>query len=319
MFRSGLFPVCLGFLTLAVVACDPKPAAPEAPRKLLEERVDTACAAYQQYSARFQEREGLSIELFESSNCWIAAELALAQKPGDRVQALRDYVDRSRTLEQSVRAVRACEFREIDAAGYYVVNAEIRLQEAGGESKGREHKPTKELLAERVRAARSSFEGYMVQYRSQEGLGVEFFGWSERWLDAELSALEKPAQRAQALRNHLDRTRLVERIAAEYARQGDREVEVTAATWYRLGAEIRLLDAGIAPDATAAAAPETPEKLLAQRRESARKAFEGYYAENAAKEGFPLELFGWSERWLDGDLSLLETRDERIRALCHHL
>ena len=75
------------------------------------------------------------------------------------------------------------------------------------------------------------------------------FGWSERWLDAELALAAKPMDRAKALQDHLDRTREVERIMVEFAKmvgQG-RQAYADAATYYRLEAEIRLYREGMTP------------------------------------------------------------------------
>jgi hypothetical protein len=104
-------------------------------------------------------------------------------------------------------------------------------------------------LRERLReAARQVYEQNMKRIKNGEGLPTELFGWSERWLEAELALADKPADRAKALRAHLDRTRDVEGTAALLARAGQgRQADAEAATYYRLQAEARLLKEGVEP------------------------------------------------------------------------
>jgi len=109
-------------------------------------------------------------------------------------------------------------------------------------------KVSKELLEKRLEAARKVFEQNLVRLKGAQALPSELFGWSERWLDAELALAEKPADRVKALRDHFDRTREVERAAVNYAKTGQgRQADADAATYYRLEAEIRLLKEGLEP------------------------------------------------------------------------
>jgi RNA polymerase sigma factor (sigma-70 family) len=107
----------------------------------------------------------------------------------------------------------------------------------------------KDLLEKRVDAARKVYQQSADRLKSGQGLPSEMFGWSERWLDAELALAAKPADRTKALQDHLDRTREVERIMVEFAKmvgQG-RQAYADAATYYRLEAEIRLYREGLTP------------------------------------------------------------------------
>lgn len=109
-------------------------------------------------------------------------------------------------------------------------------------------KVPKELLEKRLDAARKVFEQNMVRLKASEGLPSELFGWSERWLEAELAVAEKQAHRVKALRDHLDRTREVEHVAVHFAKIGQgRQADADAASYYRLEAEIRLLKEGVEP------------------------------------------------------------------------
>ena len=109
-------------------------------------------------------------------------------------------------------------------------------------------KVPRELLEKRLESARKVFEQNMVRLKAREGLPAELFGWSERWLAAELALADRPANRVKALRDHLDRTREVERAAVNFARTGQgRQADADAATYYRLEAEIRLLKEGVEP------------------------------------------------------------------------
>src|SRR5262245_23808543 len=111
-------------------------------------------------------------------------------------------------------------------------------------------KVPKQVLEKRLEAARKVFEQNLARLKAGQGLPAELFGWSERWLEAELALADKQADRVMALRNHLDRTREVERAAVNSAKTGQgRQADADAATYYRLEAEIRLLKEGVEPHA----------------------------------------------------------------------
>jgi hypothetical protein len=106
----------------------------------------------------------------------------------------------------------------------------------------------KDLLEKRVEAARKVYEQKKTRLQSGQGLPAELFDWSERWLDAELALRDKKDERVKALRDHLDRTRELERMMQASARAGlGVQADVEAATFFRLGAEIRLVKEGVKP------------------------------------------------------------------------
>jgi hypothetical protein len=107
-------------------------------------------------------------------------------------------------------------------------------------------KVPKDLLQKRLASARKVFELNLARLKTGQGLPAELFGWSERWLEAELALADKQAERVKALKDHLNRTREVERVAVGHARTGQgRQADAEAATYYRLEAEIRLFKAGV--------------------------------------------------------------------------
>ena len=109
-------------------------------------------------------------------------------------------------------------------------------------------KVPKDLLEKRLEAVRKVYEQHSARIKQREGLPAELFGWSERWLEAELALADKQADRVKALRDHLDRTREVERAAVGHAKTGQgRQADADAATYYRLEAEIRLHKEGVEP------------------------------------------------------------------------
>jgi hypothetical protein len=121
-------------------------------------------------------------------------------------------------------------------------------------------KVPKELLQQRVETARKVWEQNRLRVQSGVGLPADVFGWSEHWLDAELAVCDKQGERAKALRDHLGRTREVERITAALARAGQgRQADADAATYYRLEAEIRLFKAGVEPQ-PAKGSRDSPKK-----------------------------------------------------------
>lgn len=109
----------------------------------------------------------------------------------------------------------------------------------------------RELLERRLEAARKVFRQNLARLKGGQAAPSELFGWSERWLEAELAFAAKQADRARALRDHLSRTQEVERAALSMARAGQgRQADADAATYYRLEAEIRLLKEGVDPSST---------------------------------------------------------------------
>jgi hypothetical protein len=104
------------------------------------------------------------------------------------------------------------------------------------------HAP-KELLEKRLEAARNVFRQNLTRVKAAQAQPSDVFGWSERWLEAELALAAKPADRGKALRDHVERTREVERVAIALARTGQgRQADADAATYYRADAEIRLAE-----------------------------------------------------------------------------
>jgi hypothetical protein len=92
------------------------------------------------------------------------------------------------------------------------------------------------------------YEQNRVRIQNAKGSPAELFEWSERWLEAELAVCEKEADRVKAFRDHLDRTRYVERLSTGLALTGQgRQADADAATYYRIEAEIRLYREGIEP------------------------------------------------------------------------
>lgn len=48
-------------------------------------------------------------------------------------------------------------------------------------------KVPKDLLEKRLEAVRKAYEQNIARIKQREGLPSELFGWSERWLEAELA------------------------------------------------------------------------------------------------------------------------------------
>lgn len=102
----------------------------------------------------------------------------------------------------------------------------------------------RELLAQRLEAARSVFEFDLKRFNAAEMPTDErLMLWSERWLNAELALSEKPADRTAAHEAHVERLKELEKIFDEYAKSGrSRKSDAQAAMSFRAEAEIRLLE-----------------------------------------------------------------------------
>jgi hypothetical protein len=111
-------------------------------------------------------------------------------------------------------------------------------------------KAPKEMLEKRRDAAKGAWEVKLaLQLRTSPVRGnvsprlSDLFGWSERWLDAELALCEKKEDRIAALKAHVDRTRIIEQFAirvVKFAR--GTQADVKAATYERINAEIRYYE-----------------------------------------------------------------------------
>jgi hypothetical protein len=103
----------------------------------------------------------------------------------------------------------------------------------------------KELRQTRLEAARTLFRQHLARVKAAQGQPSDVFGWSERWLDAELAPAAMPADRVKALPDHVERTREVERVMTALAKTGQGPpTHAEAATYYRADAEIRLAEHG---------------------------------------------------------------------------
>lgn len=75
-----------------------------------------------------------------------------------------------------------------------------------------------------------------------------------------------------------------------------------------------------APKAEAApVARKVPKELLEKRLEAVQAVFEQNQKRMQAGQGLPVELLGWSERWLDAELALKDKKADRIAALKAHV
>lgn len=126
----------------------------------------------------------------------------------------------------------------------------------GAESKGgslADSAPAKlpvDLLEKRLEAARKVYNLNLARVKGGQGSFNELFGWSEKWLDAELPLIVKQDDRVKAIRAHLERTREVERLAAMFVTAGQaKAADAEAATYYRVEAEIRAIREGAGPQA----------------------------------------------------------------------
>jgi hypothetical protein len=134
MTRSAAFALCAVVLALTLVSAEPKPASSEVPRKLLEERLATARSLYEMTLARYQQGQAEQGDLLTWSENWLESELQLEPKPAERVQSLRNHLERVRNVERIAQArfdAARGHQSEALAAKYYRLGAEIRLIEAG--------------------------------------------------------------------------------------------------------------------------------------------------------------------------------------------
>lgn len=105
---------------------------------------------------------------------------------------------------------------------------------------------SRELLEKRQETARKVYQQNLSQFQAGQLHPAELFGWSERWLEADLALAATKEDRTKAFQSHFERVRGQERTAIAYAKSGQaRQADADAATYHRLEAEIRLLNEGV--------------------------------------------------------------------------
>jgi RNA polymerase sigma factor (sigma-70 family) len=122
-----------------------------------------------------------------------------------------------------------------------------------------------ELRRKRVEAARAVYEQNLGRIRAGQGLPIELLGSSERWLNAELGRGELNFQEKRAAyRDHVLRTREVERLLVNYEKTGQGKAsDAAAATYERIDAEIRYTEFVLKPPPPAPEVkshPKDPER-----------------------------------------------------------
>ena len=124
-------------------------------------------------------------------------------------------------------------------------------------------KVPKELLEARLKASRDAYQYKEKRLRRGVGAPIELSDWSRRWLDAQLALREKKADRIAAYQSHLERATEIERVARNEAESGQRRPDdAIAAAYYRIDAEIMLIEAGgQIPKLDKPTAPKDREKL----------------------------------------------------------
>jgi len=346
-----------GVLTHRVLMAAPAPESPKVPKELLVKRLDAARKVYREMMKRYQGGREQPSELFGWSARWLDAELALTEKKEDRLAALTAHLRRSREVEKQAIALAKTgkgKQLEADAATCHRIGAEIRYCQAtgnvappAGEAAPADPAPAtpkvlRELWQHRRAAVRRVYEGKTKKIRRNQGMPSEFFGWSSRWLEAELALCDKKDERIACLQAHMERTRESEQLALHEALAGvGKQSDADAATYERLGADLRYFRVTgaipLQPDEMKskeiregnlvrekveyfpAPVPKGPKELLQKRREAAKRGYQLEYERYRAGIGRLSESFGWSARWLDAELALTDKKGDHLAALTAHL
>lgn len=108
-------------------------------------------------------------------------------------------------------------------------------------------KVPQKLLEARRDAANRIYEGKMARF--QNGLDAEAIkdlpDWSRRWVEAEKALNNNKKDHLKALEAHWTRIKEVEQMAEKFFKDGDgTRADFDAATYYRIEAEVWLLEAG---------------------------------------------------------------------------
>jgi hypothetical protein len=102
----------------------------------------------------------------------------------------------------------------------------------------------KELMEKQLDAVQKVYKGRLERIHGGQESAIVLYGWSERWLEAELALRSKTLDRRDALKEHVNRTRVLESMMKKCAEAGlVRPEDADAATYERLRAEIRYFQA----------------------------------------------------------------------------
>lgn len=105
--------------------------------------------------------------------------------------------------------------------------------------------------------------------RGAGDLFAELPSWSHRLMMDRVRMAETEGERLEAMREHRDRLKSLERMAGEYARAGQGHVsDSLKATYYRLEADQLLVEAG-GQDVSQVQLPELPKGVHAAQPQSA--------------------------------------------------
>ena len=100
------------------------------------------------------------------------------------------------------------------------------------------------LATQRRDAARKTYEVMWANYRDRRVADEVLYRWSLRWLEAEQKLSDRQTDQVVASKAHLDRMRELEKLIRNIQRTGQVTIdEVSASEYYRVEAEIRVLQA----------------------------------------------------------------------------
>ncbi len=140
MMRSISLPLVLIIVGASIFAVTDsgsearEKAASKISREVLERRREAARKIFRLNLERCKAGEAL---LDESLSMWserlLAAELAMIDNPADRIAALKAHVERQREVARIATTIAESGQGRDDVAKYFLIDAEIQLQEATSE------------------------------------------------------------------------------------------------------------------------------------------------------------------------------------------
>ena len=130
----ALAGILLGLAAATWLRADPQPAPAKVPSKLELAKVEAARRTYEVMWRNNKEGLAPFAELaYRWSRRWLEAELELSDQKADRVAAYQAHWTRMRQLRQATRGRwqnRVNTVEEVTATDYYIVEAEIWLEQA---------------------------------------------------------------------------------------------------------------------------------------------------------------------------------------------
>jgi hypothetical protein len=242
----------------------------------------------------------------------LEAELAVADKPADRIKAFQAYLDIRKEGENYAKVI--FDIGKVGPEIYLAakarrLEAEIWLEGAKSPNPKKDSPKVRELAKDWRDTTREEMKVWRIKanYSSIEPR-IYAAGAYQRWLEAELAVASKPTDAVAAYQEYFDCVKEVETMGKEQ-KGGVSIWKYLEAQADRLEAEIWLLRAK---------SKLTPQELLKKRRDVLEELTTIHERTRKAGQGLPKDILEVSRKLLEAELALPGKAEERRKAYQAH-